>query len=240
VVKPRGRKKKPVVDDRERGAWRTTKTWIRVLCPDLWVFSGADHDPLSVPGPTRPGSFLESTQRARAKEPPPLARSRPLAPVPPPLSLTRTRPPPRTSPPTPTPKQQSVKDMPIRQDVAPPGGFPSIRIERRLPSTGPTGVTIFAVGSAVMAYGYYRMYLMIQQRKEDQRMVDRARAAVVPVLQAEDDVRYSAALRKEAEEEEAVMRRGGREWRGPSAGASATGRWIPPPQPLGIWDVAVQ
>jgi hypothetical protein len=52
---------------------------------------------------------------------------------------------------------QSVNDMPIVQDVPPPGGFPSIRIYRRLPSTGPTGVTIFAVGGAVMAYGYYRV-----------------------------------------------------------------------------------
>ncbi len=52
---------------------------------------------------------------------------------------------------------QSIKDMPILQDVAPPGGFPAIRFDRRLPSTGPTGVTIFAVGGAVMAYGYYRV-----------------------------------------------------------------------------------
>jgi hypothetical protein len=54
---------------------------------------------------------------------------------------------------------QSVKDMPVLQDVPPPGGFPAIRIYRRLPSTGPTGVTIFAVGGAVMAYGYYKVRL---------------------------------------------------------------------------------
>jgi NADH dehydrogenase (ubiquinone) 1 alpha subcomplex subunit 13 len=52
---------------------------------------------------------------------------------------------------------QSVKDMPIVQDMPPVGGFPSIRIQRRLPSTGPTGVAIFAVGAAVMAYGYYNV-----------------------------------------------------------------------------------
>lgn len=54
---------------------------------------------------------------------------------------------------------QSVKDMPIVQDMPPVGGFPSIRIQRRLPSTGPTGVAIFAVGGAVMAYGYYQVCL---------------------------------------------------------------------------------
>lgn len=43
------------------------------------------------------------------------------------------------------------------QDMPPVGGFPSIRIQRRLPSTGPTGVAIFAVGAAVMAYGYYNV-----------------------------------------------------------------------------------
>jgi NADH dehydrogenase (ubiquinone) 1 alpha subcomplex subunit 13 len=91
-----------------------------------------------------------------------------------------------------------------------------------------------------MAYGYYRMYLMIQARKSDQRLLDEARAAIVPVLQAEDDVRYAAALKKEAAREEAVMKKAPAGWRGPSAGASATGRWIPPPQPTGIWDVAVQ
>lgn len=55
---------------------------------------------------------------------------------------------------------QSVKDMPIVQDMPPVGGFPSIRIQRRLPSTGPTGVAIFAVGGAVMAYGYYQVTIM--------------------------------------------------------------------------------
>lgn len=52
---------------------------------------------------------------------------------------------------------QSVKDMPIVQDAPPPGGFPSIRIERRLPSTGPTGLAVFGALGAVMAYGFYQL-----------------------------------------------------------------------------------
>ena len=43
------------------------------------------------------------------------------------------------------------------QDGPPPGGFPSIRYARRIPSTGPTGFTLFAVGAAVMAFGFYRV-----------------------------------------------------------------------------------
>ena len=45
------------------------------------------------------------------------------------------------------------------QDGPPPGGFPSIRYARRIPSTGPTGFTLFAVGTAVMAYGFYKVRL---------------------------------------------------------------------------------
>ena len=50
---------------------------------------------------------------------------------------------------------QSIKDMPVVQDGPPPGGFPSVRIARRIPSTGPGGFTLFAVSASVMAYGFY-------------------------------------------------------------------------------------
>ena len=53
------------------------------------------------------------------------------------------------------PLMQSVKDMPVVQDGAPPGGFPSVRIARRIPSTGPGGFTVFAVSASIMAYGFY-------------------------------------------------------------------------------------
>lgn len=52
---------------------------------------------------------------------------------------------------------QSVKDMPVVQDGPPPGGFPSIRWGRRIPSTGPTGFTLFALGTVVMAYGFVKV-----------------------------------------------------------------------------------
>jgi len=52
---------------------------------------------------------------------------------------------------------QSVKDMPVLQDGAPPGGFPSVRFARRIPSTGPTGFTLFALGTVVMAYGFVKV-----------------------------------------------------------------------------------
>lgn len=53
-------------------------------------------------------------------------------------------------------RMQSIKELPILQDAPPPGGFPSIRIERRLPNTGPTGVAIFAAVTAIVGYGFYQ------------------------------------------------------------------------------------
>ena len=41
------------------------------------------------------------------------------------------------------------------QDGPPPGGFPSVRIARRIPSTGPGGFTVFAISASIMAYGFY-------------------------------------------------------------------------------------
>jgi hypothetical protein len=51
------------------------------------------------------------------------------------------------------------------QDAPPPGGFPSIRIDRRLPSTGPTGTAIFGIVAAVMGYGFYQLW----SQKTDKR-----------------------------------------------------------------------
>lgn len=37
---------------------------------------------------------------------------------------------------------KSVKELKVVQDGPPPGGFPSIRYGRKLPSSGPTGVLL--------------------------------------------------------------------------------------------------
>ena len=47
--------------------------------------------------------------------------------------------------------------MPVLQDGPPPGGFPSIRYARRVPTTGPGGFTLFAIAGAVMGYGFYQV-----------------------------------------------------------------------------------
>ena len=84
---------------------------------------------------------------------------------------------------------QSVKDMPIVQDGPPPGGFPAIRYARRVPSTGPAGITLFAVGGIVMAYGFYKVGQGNHARRAEGEEKMQARKALVPFLQAEEDRR---------------------------------------------------
>lgn len=69
---------------------------------------------------------------------------------------------------------QSVKDLITRQEKAPPGGFPAVRYARRLPSTGPTGATLFAVGAVISMYGFYKVGVMNGKRRCGRRPVERA------------------------------------------------------------------
>lgn len=50
----------------------------------------------------------------------------------------------------------SVFSMPVLQDGPPPGGFPSVRYGRRIPSTGPTGAAMFGVSALIIGYGFYK------------------------------------------------------------------------------------
>jgi hypothetical protein len=53
--------------------------------------------------------------------------------------------------------EASVRDMKVLQDGPPPGGFPSVRFGRRIPSSGPAGSAIFGVSALVIAYGFYKV-----------------------------------------------------------------------------------
>lgn len=79
--------------------------------------------------------------------------------------------------------------MPIVQDGPPPGGFPAIRYARRVPSTGPTGITLFAVGASIMAYGFYKVGQGNHIRRAETAEKMEARKSLVPFLQAEEDRR---------------------------------------------------
>lgn len=123
---------------------------------------------------------------------------------------------------------QSIKDLPVSQDGPPPGGFPSIRYARRIPSTGPTGVTLFAVGAVVMAYGFYRVGQGNHARREEKDEIVRARKALIPFLQAEEDRRWLKEYQVLQKKQAAVLGDSGEE------GMYKT-RWMPPAQPVGAW-----
>lgn len=100
---------------------------------------------------------------------------------------------------------QSVKEMPIVQDGPPPGGFPSVRYARRVPSTGPTGLTLFAVGSVVMAYGFYRVGQGNHARREEKQEIFQARKALIPFLQAEEDRRWVKSYAEYSERQQKAL-----------------------------------
>ena len=153
-----------------------------------------------------------------------------------PLSPPRALPlvPPPLPPPGNQKKTQSVKDLPIVQDGPPPGGFPAVRYARRIPSTGPAGATLFAVGAAVMAFGFYRVGQGNRHRRQVRLEKVARREALYPVLQAEED-RSWVARREAAVEKEAELMKGVEGWEAGKSVYSPGARWVPPAAPYGSW-----
>jgi len=134
---------------------------------------------------------------------------------------------------SPTPPQ-SVKDLPTIQDGPPPGGFPSVRFARRIPSTGPAGATVLATAAAVMAYGFYRVGQGNKGRRAVRAEKVGRRAALYPVLQAEEDRRWVAAA-KGAVAAEAEVMKGVPGWEAGKGVYSPGARWMPPASQYGSW-----
>lgn len=123
--------------------------------------------------------------------------------------------------------------MPIVQDGPPPGGFPAIRYARRVPSTGPTGFTLFAVSSVIMAYGFYRVGQGNKQRRWLKAEKEFARKALVPFLQAEEDRRWVGEYRAFVEQQKKAL--GPNPPYNPEEPIYKT-RWMAPARPVGAWD----
>uniref|UniRef100_A0A6S8I396 NADH dehydrogenase [ubiquinone] 1 alpha subcomplex subunit 13 n=1 Tax=Dunaliella tertiolecta TaxID=3047 RepID=A0A6S8I396_DUNTE len=123
------------------------------------------------------------------------------------------------------PGLSSIKDLPVTQDAPPPGGFPSIRIERRLPNTGPTGAAIFGIATAIMGYGFYQLWGAKRDKRFQADEIYTVRSIVHPVLVAEWDLRYLEHQRKEHEREAELMKN----VPGWKVGEPTTKhRWLPP------------
>ncbi|KAJ2808175.1 hypothetical protein H4R20_000978 [Coemansia guatemalensis] len=90
-----------------------------------------------------------------------------------------------------------------KQDMPPSGGFKAFRYERRLPKRGPSGIGMFAICGSIMAYGWYRVYLGLDERRELEREKVWSRIYLTPMLIAEADRdeyrRRCAAVERERE-----------------------------------------
>jgi len=85
-------------------------------------------------------------------------------------------------------------------------------------------VTLFAVGAVVMAYGFYKVGQSNHARREEREEIVRARKALVPFLQSEEDARWVEKSR------EFYGKRGV----DGEVNVYKT-RWMPPAQPVGAF-----
>jgi len=120
----------------------------------------------------------------------------------------------------------SVKDMPVLQDGPPPGGFPAVRYARRIANSGPSGLTVLLVSSAVIGWGMYQVGQGNIHRRGLKAEKIAARQAILPLIQAEEDARFVREKEKLLEEEAQVMAN----VVGWKVGENVynSGRWMPP------------
>lgn len=113
------------------------------------------------------------------------------------------------------------------QDGPPPGGYPSVRYARRVPSTGPTGAAFFGAYLGAMVYGFYQIGQGNARRRGVKEEKLTARAVLVPFLQAEEDRRYVDATKKRTEAEDKIMA-GKSGWKSGDQGVVYNTTWLPP------------
>ena len=128
--------------------------------------------------------------------------------------------------PCPAPAGRAVPQFGGRQEMPPPGGFPNVTIKRGVPAArGLTGGMIWGGMVAATVLGFFAVGQGNIARREAKKERRLARAALIPLLQAEEDVRYVMAKRA-ADEKEAELMSGVPGWK---VGASVynSGAWMP-------------
>lgn len=88
------------------------------------------------------------------------------------------------------------------QDLPPIGGYEPIQWKRNLPARGFRGSVFFFLISGVMAFGFYRHHIGVQEQNELTREKRWARFNLEPLLLAEEDRnlarRYYAEMARQA------------------------------------------
>jgi len=120
----------------------------------------------------------------------------------------------------------SVKDLPVRQDGPPPGGFPPVRYARRIANSGPSGLAVVLFSSVVIGWGMYQVGQGNLHRRALKAEKIAARQAILPLIQAEEDARFVREKKKFIEEEAKIMAN----VPGWKVGENVynSGRWMPP------------
>jgi len=67
-------------------------------------------------------------------------------------------------------------------------------------------VAIFGIGAIIMAYGFYKVGQTNHKRRDWKREKLQARMNIMPVLQAEEDLRFVAAQKKAWDLEAKIMK----------------------------------
>lgn len=86
--------------------------------------------------------------------------------------------------------------IPYRQDVPPPGGFPSIDdrlLKRGLPQRGPSSLVTLGFVGITVAVGFFFTIRANHKNRELKLEQKAMRANIVPFLVAEEDIRWVKA-----------------------------------------------
>lgn len=110
-----------------------------------------------------------------------------------------------------------------------------MRFARRVPSSGPSGLTLFAVTGFIMGWGLYKAGQGNKERRLLKAEKLDARKALLPFLQAEEDRRFVKAYSSFQQRQAEVMK----DVPGYNADESVyKTRWMPPAKPFGVWGSA--
>jgi NADH dehydrogenase (ubiquinone) 1 alpha subcomplex subunit 13 len=75
------------------------------------------------------------------------------------------------------------------QDMPPPGGFPKIETARNLPDRGPSGAMLWGGSALIIMWGFAMVGRENHKRSNDAMESRESRLAIIPLLQAESDLR---------------------------------------------------
>jgi NADH dehydrogenase (ubiquinone) 1 alpha subcomplex subunit 13 len=94
----------------------------------------------------------------------------------------------------------------FKQDGPPAGGFPAINTRRSLPAGGMSSLAMFAGGSIVMIWGYYKMIMNNRALKTLKMEQHDLELSVLPFLTHESDCKTKYLNEKQLENEKDLMR----------------------------------